>query len=39
MTHGAFTGSIVIDATTYPEAALWFGAPSGTTGSFTATRP
>ncbi len=39
MTHGALTGSIAIDATAYPNAALWFGAPSGTTGSFTATRP
>ena len=36
---GALTGSITIDATAYPNAALWFGAPAGTTGPFTATRP
>ena len=38
-TTGALTGSIAIDASTYPNAARWFGAPTGTTGTFTATRP
>lgn len=32
--HGAFTGSITINATTYPKAATWFGVSAG-----TATRP
>ena len=36
MQHGAFTGSITINATTYPEAAAWFGAAAGTG---IATRP
>ncbi len=39
MDNGNLDGTITIDATTYPEAALWFGAPAGTTGLFTATRP
>ena len=30
-------GQIVIDATTYPAAAVWFGAPLGSTGSYTVT--
>jgi hypothetical protein len=37
--NGVLNGTISIDATTYPNAALWFGAPAGTTGTFTATRP
>lgn len=39
LTNGALTGSIAIDANTYPNAAVWFGAASGTTGTYTATRP
>ncbi|BDV43947.1 C-type polyheme cytochrome OmcB [Geotalea uraniireducens] len=39
MQHGQLTGSITIDATAYPDAAVWYGAASGTTGTFTATRP
>lgn len=39
LTNGSLTGSITIDATTYPNAAVWYGAPAGTTGSYTATRP
>jgi hypothetical protein len=37
--NGAFDGSITINATTYPKAASWFGAPAGTTGNYTARRP
>jgi hypothetical protein len=39
MDNGVLDGHISIDATAYPNAALWFGAPAGTTGAFTATRP
>ncbi len=39
MQHGALTGSISIDATAYAAAATWYGAPAGTTGTYTATRP
>jgi hypothetical protein len=39
MDNGAINGTITIDATTYPKAAAWFGAPAGTTGNFTASRP
>jgi hypothetical protein len=39
MDNGALNGTISIDATTYPSAAAWFGAPTGTTGTFTASRP
>ncbi|WP_298268003.1 cytochrome c3 family protein [Geobacter sp.] len=37
--NSTFDGTITIDATTYPNAAAWFGAPAGTTGNYTATRP
>lgn len=36
---GTFEGTIVINATTYPQAAVWFGAPLSTSGTYTATRP
>ena len=36
---GTFEGTIVINATTYPKAAVWFGAPLSTSGTYTATRP
>lgn len=39
MDNGALNGTITINATTYPIAAEWFGAPAGTTGNYTATRP
>ncbi|MFH2121561.1 MAG: hypothetical protein ABIJ25_14375 [Pseudomonadota bacterium] len=39
MDNGALDGTITINATTYPKAAEWFGAPAGTTGSYAATRP
>jgi hypothetical protein len=39
MDDGVLEGTISIDATTYPEAAVWYGAPTGTTGAFTASRP
>ncbi|MRR58296.1 MAG: C-type polyheme cytochrome OmcB [Deltaproteobacteria bacterium] len=39
MNNGVLDGTITIDATAFPEAALWFGAPVGTTGSFIASRP
>ncbi|MBI5657355.1 MAG: hypothetical protein HZC44_11315 [Geobacter sp.] len=39
MDNGVLNGTISIDATTYPDAALWFGAPAGTTGAYTASRP
>ena len=32
-------GSISVNASASPEAATWFGAPAGTTGSYTAARP
>jgi hypothetical protein len=37
--NGAFDGTITINATTYPKAAAWFGAPAGTTGNYSAKRP
>lgn len=39
MDNGVLAGTFIIDATTYPKAAAWFGAPAGTTGNYTATRP
>lgn len=39
MDNGVIDGTISIDATTYPEAAVWYGAPAGTTGTFVASRP
>ncbi len=35
----AFDGTITINATNYPDAAKWYGAPDGTTGDYTASRP
>jgi hypothetical protein len=37
--NGAFSGKITINATTYPNAAKWFGAPSGTVGNYVISRP
>jgi hypothetical protein len=37
--NGKFDGAITINATTYPKAAAWFGAPAGTTGNYSAKRP
>ena len=37
--NATFDGTILIDATTYPEAAVWYGAPLSTSGTYTATRP
>jgi hypothetical protein len=35
--NGALDAAITIDADTYPEAAVWFGAAPGTTGSYSVT--
>lgn len=37
--NNSMDGTITIDADTYPEAALWFGATAPAVGSFVATRP
>lgn len=37
--NGVMNGSINIDADAYPEAAVWFGATTGTTGIYAASRP
>ncbi|MDZ4184072.1 MAG: hypothetical protein U1D97_03710 [Desulfuromonadales bacterium] len=37
--NNSMDGTITIDADTYPEAALWFGATAPAAGSFVATRP
>ena len=37
--NAVFNGTITVNATTYPKAAAWFGAPAGTTGNYTAKRP
>lgn len=39
MNNGVLDGTITIDATAFPEAAVWYGAPVGTTGPFIASRP
>lgn len=37
--NGALGGTIQINAASYPQAAVWFGAAAGTTGSYTVARP
>ncbi len=37
--NNTMNGSININADLYPEAAVWFGAPVGTTGTYAASRP
>ncbi len=37
--NAVFNGTITVNATTYPKAAAWFGAPAGTTGPYIAKRP
>ena len=37
--NGQLDGTVTIDADTYPEAAVWFGASTGTTGPYVASRP